>query len=134
MGEAEDWQDQIGKSLRSLDVTVLNPRRDDWDSSWKQEIENEQFRGQVEWELEGQEKADIIACYFDPKTKAPITLMELGLFGRTGKMIVACPEGYWRKGNVDIVCARYGIRQVPTLDLLIEEIRNRVAVSNILKN
>jgi len=35
-------------------------------------------------------------------------------------MIVCCPEDFWRKGNVDIVCERYGVDQVDTLDELIE--------------
>jgi hypothetical protein len=31
------------------------------------------------------------------------------------KAIVCCPEGYWRKGNVDVICQRYGITQVESL-------------------
>jgi hypothetical protein len=58
--------------------------------------------------------------YFDKDTKSPITLLELGLFARGGTIIVCCPEGYWRKGNVDVVCEKYDIVQVDTLDKLIE--------------
>lgn len=50
----------------------------------------------------------VIAMWFAPETKAPITLLELGLFARSGKVIVGCPDGFWRKGNVEIVCARFG--------------------------
>jgi hypothetical protein len=25
-------------------------------------------------------------------------------------MLVCCPEGFWRKGNVDIVCEKYNVR------------------------
>jgi hypothetical protein len=32
-------------------ILVLNPRREDWDSSWIQSIDNPQFREQVEWEI-----------------------------------------------------------------------------------
>jgi hypothetical protein len=74
------------------------------------------FREQVEWELTALEKADLIAMYFDPATKSPVSLLELGLFARTGKMIVCCPEGFWRKANVDIVCENYGVKQVESLD------------------
>ena len=62
----------------------------------------------------------MIAMYFAPETKAPITLLELGLFARTGKVIVCCPEGYWRRGNVEVVCARFGIARVATLDALVD--------------
>ena len=60
--------------------------------------------GQVEWELEGLELCDIIIMYFDSNTKSPISLLELGLFAHKKKMIVFCPNGFWRKGNVDVVC------------------------------
>lgn len=126
MGAAEKWQDKAAKALIDKDVLILNPRRDDWDSSWKQTKDNKQFREQVEWELVAQEDADLILMYFDPNTKSPITLLELGLFTNIGrhlgtkqKVVVCCPEGFYRKGNVDIVCERYGILQVPTLDTLI---------------
>ena len=125
MGVAEDWQTRITKALEDLDVCILNPRRDAWDDSWEQKIENEQFREQVEWELDGQERADLIAMFFDPNTKSPITLLELGLFARTQKVIVFCEEGFWRKGNIDIVCERYGIPRFATEEEFITEIRMR---------
>ena len=69
--------------------------------------------------LEGQERATAIAMYFDPATKAPITLLELGLFARSGKVIVCCPPGFWRRGNVEIVCARYRVDLVENLSELV---------------
>ena len=118
MGKAVDWQAQVSEALSDQDVALLNPRRDDWDSSWEQSINHPQFREQVEWELNALERADIIIMYFDPETMAPITLMELGLHAKSSpeKLIVCCPEGYWRKGNVDIVCSMYGVRQVDSLN------------------
>jgi len=118
-GRAVNWQSKITKALEDMPVTILNPRRDDWDSSWVQSKDNPQFRQQVEWELDAQERADIIVMYFDKDTKSPITLLELGLFARSKKMIVCCPEGFWRKGNVDIVCERYNVEQVETIEALV---------------
>ena len=44
MGKAEDWQSETIKALSDLEnIEVFNPRRDDWDSSWKQEESNRQF-------------------------------------------------------------------------------------------
>jgi len=124
MGIAENWQDKVINSLSDLDIVFLNPRRDDWDSSWVQSIENPQFKEQVNWELAGLRYADLVIFYFDPNTKSPITLMELGLVAEYDNVIVCCPEGFWRKGNVDIVCECYNIMHRPTLDGLIKEIRN----------
>ncbi len=125
MGQAAPWQAELERALADLSITILNPRRDDWDASWPQRADHPQFRGQVEWELAAQERADLIAMYFAPDTQAPITLLELGLFARGGRLVVCCPGGFWRKGNVDIVCARYGVPQVGDLGALAAEIRAR---------
>jgi len=122
VGNAENWQTFLEEKLSGTDIILFNPRRDDWDPSWIQSKMNPNFRAQVEWELDALEKANIIAIYFEPGTKSPVSLLELGLFARTGKMIVCCPEGFWRKGNVDIVCARYGVKQVESLNDLAEHI------------
>ena len=116
MGKAINWQDQVKTILADTDIVVLNPRRDDWDSSWVQSKDHKQFRTQVEWELCALELADRIVMYFDVATKSPISLLELGLFARSGKLIVCCPDGFWRKGNVDIVCERYGIPMIEGLE------------------
>ncbi|MDY8137759.1 nucleoside 2-deoxyribosyltransferase domain-containing protein [Aquimarina sp. 2201CG5-10] len=126
VGVAERWQDKVVKELSEANVTLLNPRRASWDSSWKQEIENPIFKEQVDWELDALELADIIIMYFDKETKSPITLLELGLFARSGKLLVCCPEGFWRKGNVDVVCERYKIPQVSSLEELINEVQKKL--------
>lgn len=120
MGAAENWQEAVVEGLRSTDLVILNPRRDDWNVSWVQSIDNPHFREQVEWELDALDAATFVAFYFSPGTKSPITLMELGLHvvKNSKKLIVCCPEGFWRKGNVDILCARYGVRQVKSLEQL----------------
>ena len=129
MGVAENWQQRVENGLSETDVIIFNPRRDGWDSSWVQSADNPQFREQVTWELDALDKATVIALYFDPTTKSPISLLELGIYSQSGKMIVCCPEGFWRKGNVDIVCNRYGIEQVPTVEELISRVLS--AVSNL---
>jgi hypothetical protein len=107
MGVAEDWQSKVENVLKYQNVTVLNPRRDDWDSSWIQEQSNPEFNHQVNWELNNLDRADIIFMYFVPETKSPISLLELG-YKINSNIIVCCPEGFWRKGNVDIMCTRNG--------------------------
>ena len=123
LGNAIDWQAEIIAALADQAGVVFNPRRRAWDASWPQAIDFAPFREQVEWELTAQERASIIAMYFAPASQAPITLFELGLFARSGRLVVCCPDGYWRKGNVDVVCASYGVPQVPDLAALIAHVR-----------
>jgi hypothetical protein len=125
-GKATDWQSEIADVLKDNDVTILNPRRDEWDDSWEQSITNPQFKEQVEWELDGQDASDLIVMYYDPDTKSPITLMELGLF-KDKNMIVCCPNGFWRRGNIEVVCDRYNIPLVDDIEEFKHIIGNLVA-------
>ena len=72
------------------------------------------------------EAADVIAVYFSPDSEAPITLLELGLFARTEKVVVACPDGYWKKGNVQVVCKRFGIELQGSLEELQTAVEERL--------
>jgi Nucleoside 2-deoxyribosyltransferase like len=125
-GAAVDWQRALSTALADCPVTIFNPRRAKWDASWPQSAADPRFREQVQWELDALDRADVIAMYLDPATRAPVSLLELGLFARTKRMVVCCPDGYWRKGNVEIVCERYGVDTVQTLDELARCVRARL--------
>lgn len=122
MGAAEDWQSKIVKACEQLPVTFFNPRREEWDSSWEQRIENPQFYQQVNWEMNALDKADLIVMYFVPDTKSPISLLELGLYAQSGKIVVCCPDGFWRKGNVEAVCEKFDIPMLEKIEDVIEYI------------
>lgn len=117
MGKAELWQDRVVKALSDVEnLIVFNPRRDDWDSSWKQDMSDLRFLSQVNWELNNLDHSDFILMYFDKDTKSPITLLELGRYCTTGHLLVVCPEGYWRRGNVQVMCDRYDVPCIESLE------------------
>ncbi|KAK4096076.1 hypothetical protein N658DRAFT_501985 [Parathielavia hyrcaniae] len=105
-----DWRPALTQALGALPVTIFNPLRPDWDSTWREEVTFAPFREQVEWELHMQEQASFIVVYFGPSTEAPISLLELGLCARSRKVLVVCHAGYKKRGNVQIVCRRFGIQ------------------------
>lgn len=107
MGKAVEWQKVVTEQLKDLDIVIYNPRRDDWDVSWKQSINEPEFREQVEWELTQLNAASHIFMYFAPETQSHISLLEYGLFAGQDKMIVCCPEGFWRKGNIEVTSSYY---------------------------
>lgn len=123
MGQAEMWQERLAREFESEIGTFLNPRRDDWDSTWVQSFEHRQFREQVEWELLGLDMADVVPIYFAPDMKAPITLLELGLVARRAKAVVCCPPGFYRRGNVEVVCRSFGVPLHDTWRPWVDEIR-----------
>jgi nucleoside 2-deoxyribosyltransferase-like protein len=129
MGKAEQWQERIVAALSGNgdgdgdgDLVILNPRRDDWDDSWEQRADDPRFSGQVSWELDMLDAADVVVMYFAPGTRSPVSLLEFGLCARSGKLKVCCPEGFWRRGNVEMVCRRLRIPLFETLDDLIADL------------
>lgn len=118
----------MADAMQDLPVVLLNPRRDDWDSTWEQSAKNPQFREQVLWELDSLDMADLVVFYFDPNTKSPVTMLELGYMIGDAKwhVIVCCPPSFWRKGNIDIMCEKYHVPVVETLDELIVKARAAV--------
>lgn len=132
-GIAPDWQKAIVDAMVNYeDVLILNPRRSAWDASWEHSVDNGLFKEQVLWELDSQRDASINVYVFAPdeksalSSKAPITLMELGLFIDKADTYIVCPPGYYRKGNVDIVAERYNVPVFNNLDELICALHDRI--------
>lgn len=118
-GTVINWQDDLTYQLmkRFEALTIFNPRREQWDDTWVQSLDNPHFEEQVSWEVEQLEKSDWIFLYFHPGTLSPISLLELGLFASSRKIIVSCPDGFWRKGNVDFITRKF---KIPTLSSYLE--------------
>ncbi|KAK0710067.1 hypothetical protein B0T26DRAFT_743278 [Lasiosphaeria miniovina] len=121
-----EWRDVLADALAHLPVTIFNPLRHDWDSTWREDIDFAPFREQVEWELDMQERADVVVVYYGPATDAPISLLELGLCARSAKAIVACHKDYRKRGNVYIVSQRLGIEFLDAEDDLAASVINRL--------
>lgn len=121
MGKAEDWQGRVARELEEggAECVVLNPRRQEWDASWEQSADNPLFVEQVTWELDALDAASLIMLHLCPSTMAPISLLELGLHARSGRLAVSCPPGFWRRGNVQVVCARHNVPLFDSLAQLI---------------
>ena len=137
MGKAEDWQTRLQNDLSdySDQLVLLTPRRDNWDSSWRQDpTPGTKFHEQVSWELDAQfHDTDLVVYYFAPETKSPITLLELGMFGALDSYntIVCCPKDFWRYGNVKMVCDRLNIRVTETYDEFLESIEERLSMRSV---
>jgi hypothetical protein len=123
-GESLDWQSAVAEELMAQNtkqpIFVYNPRREKWpDGSDRDEITK-----QIKWELHHLEKADLIVMNILPKSKSPISLLELGLFAKEGKVKVFCQPSFYRYDNVRVVCETYGIKLIDTNDILV--IRNEI--------
>ena len=119
MGSGVDWQKDVAELFDKApgNWVLFNPRQEFWDPSRENEMDY-----QVNWELSHLEDADFILMNFLPGSKSPITLLELGLFAKSGKLYVVCTDGFYRYDNVRITCAKYGVPVYASLTEAIGEI------------
>lgn len=116
MGKAGPWRQDTIKVVAdaAIDVTIFNPRREHFNATVEQIATDPILREQVLWELRHLKMSDVILFHFEPGTISPISLFELGLFTGSGealmtrKVIVSCPDGYFRQGNVELVQEEFG--------------------------
>ena len=73
--------------------------------------------------LEHLEKADLIIMNILASSKSPITLLEMGLHMRSGKLHVICEPGFYRYDNVRITCNRYGVPLYHSMDEFLKTVR-----------
>lgn len=124
MGAGEDWQSRADSLFRALPYgkfMLFNPRQKEWDPSRQGEMEY-----QVNWELGHMEEADCIIMNFLPGSSSPVTLLELGLHARGGKLLVVCPEEFYRYDNVRITCGRYGVEMFASLEDAVRHVSHRI--------
>lgn len=100
MGAAEDWQAKVIETLKDYDDLVLiNPRR--------AAFTPDTLDGQIHWELDALEKADLIFMWLPSSSKAPISFFEAGLYWKSGKLIVGAGSQFYRRRNLEISAERY---------------------------
>lgn len=108
-------------------VTVYAPFQPNWTAEWREDLDDASFRVQVGWELARQDGAAVVAVFFDARSQSPVSLLEFGLCARSGKAVVGCDRDFWKRGNVEAVCQRYGVPMADDVDglvaLVLEKLR-----------
>ena len=117
MGNSRDWQKEIYERFVGMDgrYILFNPRQENWDASRPGEMDY-----QVRWELDHLEEADMIIMYILGSSKSPISLLEMGIHAKGGKMSVICEKDFYRFDNVRITCDYYGVPLYENLDSFLE--------------
>lgn len=118
MGEAVDWQSDAIQQLRNEHgLILLNPRRDDFTT--------EKLDEQIMWELDALERSDLIVMWFPSNSKAPISLLEAGLYMRSGKLILGIEKNFYRTRNLQLTAMYYKVPIYSTLHELISAAVNQ---------
>jgi hypothetical protein len=122
-GQSANWQRElINKTYSELpdNMIVFNPRRDNWNKN----ADVYTLREQINWEQEHLLNSSIIVMVLLDDSKSPVSLMELGEFCDSQKIVVFCTENFYRFENVKDLCERFEIPLFETND--INEIADKV--------
>ena len=117
-GDSLNWQNKTIIELMNLginDIEIYNPRREHWNPN----PSKEEMEYQIKWEQEYLDKADFIAMVLLDDSKSPISLLELGLYAKSNKLMVFCTPDFYRWDNVRLTCEKYNIQLVESTHPLV---------------
>lgn len=122
-GNSTDWQNDLIFGIRNEvpnNFIVYNPRRENWNINASEDEMNQQ----INWEQNNLENASLIVMVLLDESKSPISLMELGEFCKSQKIMVFCTKEFYRFQNVKDLCKRKFIPLYETMN--IKEIKDKV--------
>lgn len=112
-GKSEDWQSKTIEQCKNHQyadkLVIFNPRNPDWDHTIQQTDSDPNFRKQVDWEQDCLEYADIIFMYIAGNSTSIISMMELGQYCKSRKLIISAEPNYFRRGNIEVLARRNNI-------------------------
>lgn len=112
-----------GRSQEKLPTLVLHPHEEMPDSIDLKSYKSVFLAGTIDMGSGVDWQKDVAELFEKaPGSKSPITLLELGLFAKSGKLHVVCTEAFYRYDNVRITCAKYGVPVYASLTEAIGEI------------
>jgi hypothetical protein len=112
-GDSNNWQEQLIEKIKDKmpsNFTVYNPRRENWNKN----ATIKELQYQIAWEQQHLHISDLIIMVLLDNSQSPISLMELGEFCSSGKMVVFCTKKFYRYWNVKDLCLRKGIYMYET--------------------
>lgn len=125
-GDSIDWQKKLIEKFKDTDFKIYNPRRKNWNKS----ASKEELEYQIKWEQEHLDNANLIVMVLSDNSKSPISLLELGLYATSKKILVFCTDKFYRFDNVRLTCEKYNIPLFTKTDInyifnkIIEKINN----------
>lgn len=67
------------------------------------------MKAHINWELEALYLSDKVLLNFLPNIASPISLIELGMYVKTAKLIIVCPEEFYKSRCIKTLCEKYKV-------------------------
>ena len=96
-----NWRKQFIDKLDSKD-SFFDPTHDKHDN-----LNEKEMIAHIEWELEALSMSDKIILNFLPNALSPISLVELGLYVASKKLLVICPKEFYKSRYVYTLCKKH---------------------------
>jgi len=117
----ENWQMNLVNKIRPLDITVFNPRRENFPIH-----DPNAANAQIKWKYDHLRKASFISFWFCKETMCPIVLFELGQHSMTCKpLLVGMDPKYSRRQDIEI---QMGLKR-PEIKIVynLDDLSNQIA-------
>ena len=94
------WRDEISAEFGTY--PIFDPTNTKHD-----QLNPEEMKRHIDWELDALQLSDMILLNFLPNALSPISLVELGLYVNSKKLIVICPKEFYKSSYVHTLCEKY---------------------------
>ena len=96
-----NWRKKVIEEIGDSNI-ILDPTNTNHDK-----LSDEDMKLHIQWELDALSKANTILLNFLPDSKSPISLVELGLYVTSNKLIVICPKAFYKSRYVYTLREKY---------------------------
>lgn len=110
-----NWRKETIKKLETK-INIFDPTNMKHDS-----LNDSEMESHIIWELDALAIADKILLNFLPDSKSPISLVELGLYAASNKLIVVCPKEFYQSRYVYTLCKKYNTPIFDTINKALVE-------------
>ncbi|SEC82566.1 Nucleoside 2-deoxyribosyltransferase like [Tenacibaculum sp. MAR_2009_124] len=113
----DNWRNTLVNSY-STNFDFIDPTNDNYVL-----LNTSQMEKHINWELEGLELSDIIFMNLLPESKSPISMVELGLYAKSNKLIICCPEIFYQYRYIKTIAKKYNAALFTELEKGIQHLK-----------
>ncbi|CAM1372061.1 nucleoside 2-deoxyribosyltransferase domain-containing protein [Tenacibaculum xiamenense] len=116
----DDWRKNVIKNFANV-FDFIDPTNENHNL-----LNDSQMEHHINWELEGLELSDIILMNLLPESKSPISMVELGLYARSNKLIICCPENFYQYRYIKTLAKKYNVALFTELEKGIQHLKKEI--------
>lgn len=117
------WQETVAAFISKVGHIALSTRSRETPTGMPT-FENPHFFQARSWELDALDLAEFVIFHLDSISRSPEGILELGYAAAKfpQKVCVICPEGFWCKGLVDLLCYREDLMKYKSVEEMLDAI------------